>query len=123
MANGYAKAAAKLGIGWKDADVEKKERARAELLCEMDQAGWLVVRGVGDVYSPTNRHGNLAIERVPGGFNVYGASAFHMTDEQAFAVLEWIAARFGMEILRDIVPSAENTRRLRELVAEAVSIA
>lgn len=120
MLRGLSKARKSLGMGWQDAEIEKRTQDYEDMLAEMDQAGWLVIRGVGDVYSPSDRVGALCIERVAGGFNVFGKAALHLTDDQAFALLEWIAAHFGMEVLRDVVPNAETQRRMRELVARAV---
>lgn len=119
MFHGLGKARRSLGMGWGDAERAKLEQDHADMLAEMEQAGWLVIRDVGDVYSPTDRRRSLCMERTENGFDLYGATAAHLSDDQAFALMEWIAARFGMEVMRDVVPNAETKRRMIALVEKA----
>lgn len=116
---GLGKARRSLGMGWMDAERSKAEQDHADMLAEMEQAGWLVIREVGDLYSPKAQRQSLCMQRTADGFNVYGTIAAHLSDDQAFALMEWIAARFGMEVMRDILPNAETRRRMIALVEKA----
>ncbi len=106
------------GSGWSDAMLDKAGCDVRAAQDNVEAAGWLVIRNVASS-TDEHAHGSFYAHKTESGTHLFAAYPVVLTDEQAFKLLEWLAARFGMEIMRDILPNAETRRRMIALVEKA----